>query len=223
LVTLTETIVEEVLVRYGERAKVVLKAAYEVMEEYLASGKKTPGHFDFKGIMRKLSEWGIKYNPSHLLRIMERDYGIIETSYKSVAQKWYVFTDVEAVKKALIDKGVGPRDVIEDPEIYALDIQIAALNIDGLISKVKSIFRRGKLTEVDKEYIREIIFRDVPLIAKVLKDAMRHGDRYREFMIKASYLLRSLKTLSQWSASRKDAFKEPEVILSQARINDSME
>ena len=64
---------------------------------------------------------------------------------------------------------------------------------------------------------------DQDLVVKVLKDAMRHGDRYREFMIKASYLLRSLKTLSQWSASRKDAFKEPEVILSQARINDSME
>ena len=88
---------------------------------------------------------------------------------------------------------------------------------------LKSIFRRGKLTEVDREYIREVIFRDVPLIAKVLKDAMRHGDRYREFMIKASYLLRSLKTLSQGGTSRTESFKEPEVILSQARINDSVE
>ncbi len=195
MISITESLVNEVLLRYGDRALYVLRAAWEVAEEYRVSGKKYPGDFDFKGVIRKLREWGLRYNPNQLLRILEREYGLIETSYKTVTQHWYVFTDRESVEKALRSYG-GLDEVaneIADPEEYVLEIQISMLNIDSLISRVKKIYRKPRLTVADKEIIKEIVLKELPNVAKVMKEALKYGDKYSEFVNKASTLLKIVR------------------------------
>ncbi len=219
VVTLIESIIHEVLLKYGDRAIAVLRAAYEVMEEYAASGKKVPGHFDFRGVINKLNEWGMKYNPSQLLRIMERDYGIIETAYRTATQRWYVFTDVEAVRNVLSDFGSDNHGGIEDPEAYVLELQIAATGIDTLYSRIKQMSRKGILSPADKEYLRHIVFNDLTLIAKVMKEAMKYGNKYKDFIVKAATLLQTVRSLLV-GIKTQSGHRATEIIVAHAKVSD---
>ncbi len=192
MVSITESLVQEVLLKYGDRAYYVLRAALEAADEYRAEGRKYPGDFDFRGLVVKLREWGFRYNPNQLLRILEREYGIIETSYKSAAQHWYVFTDREAVEAVLSDYGSneGVVNEIDDPEAYVLELQMEAVNIDSLLSKVKALCRKSKLSSVDREMLREIIMNELPVVAKVMKEASKYGNKYSDFISKATTLMK---------------------------------
>jgi len=195
LVSLIESVLQEVLLRYGDRAYYVLKAAWEVSEEYAEDGRKYPGDFDFGGVVRKLRSWGIRYNPNQLLRIMEREYGVIETTYKSAAQHWYSFADPQAVARVLRDYGGLPEEDegIADPEEYVLEIQIEAIGIDDVLRRIKAIHRKHTLSIADREFIRKFVIDELPMIAKVLKEALKFEDRFSDFIRKASLTLRLTK------------------------------
>jgi len=192
VVSITESLVQEVLLKYGDRAYYVLKAALEAADEYRAEGRRYPGDFDFRGLVVKLREWGFKYNPNQLLRILEREYGIIETSYKSAAQHWYVFTDRDAVEAVLSDYGSseGAVSEIDDPEAYVLELQMDAVNVDSLLSRVKALCRKGKLSRADREVLREIIMNELPVVAKVMKEVSKYGNKYSDFIGKATMLMK---------------------------------
>ncbi len=195
MVTLTESIIAEFLLKYGERGKAVIKAALEVSQEYRDSGRWDLGHFDFKGLVRKLEELGIHYNPSRLLRIMERDYGIIETSYRSGSQRWFTFSDMEAIKKVLKSLENSTNFLIDDPEVFALELQVKALRVDNIYEKVRDMSSKPKLTSADKEFLKKTVFEDLPLIAKVLKETYRYDGLFDEFKYRATNLLRLLNKL----------------------------
>ncbi len=195
MVTFLESVIHEVLMKYGERALYVLKAAVEVTEEYGALGKRTPGDFDSKGLIRKLREWGITYNPSQLLRIMERDYGIIETVYRSATQRWWRFTDITAVKEVIRIYGGGGDEVIEDPEYYVLNLQIEVVDVDKLLNEVKEMYSKSRLSVSERNRIKQIVVEELPVIAKVMKDAQKYGGRYRDFIRKCSFLMRLISEL----------------------------
>lgn len=208
LVSVTESIIAEFLMKYGEKAKVVLKSAYELMNEYRVSGKELAGHFDFRGLIGKLEEVGLRYNPSQLLRIMERDYGIIETSYRTTAKRWYVFTDPDAVGRVL-EKYVdfpGKMGLLKDPELEVLKLQIKAINIDALYAKVKRLASKGFLTVIDEEMIRDIVFNDLPLVARVLKSVLKYEELFQDFISKAITVMRLMDELT--TKSSKTTVKE---------------
>ena len=190
-----ESVIQEVLMRYGERALYVLKAAIEVSEEYSALGKRTPGDFDNKGVIRKLKEWGITYNPSQLLRIMERDYGIIETVYRSATQRWWRFSDITAVKEAIRYFKGDNEDLIEDPEHYVLSLQIDVIDVDRLLNEVKAMYSKSRLSVAEKNRIKQIVVEELPTIAKVMKEAQKYENRYKDFIRKCVFLMKLIGEL----------------------------
>ncbi len=190
-----ESVIQEVLMRYGERALYVLKAAVEVSEEYCALGRRTPGDFDSKGLIRKLKEWGITYNPSQLLRIMERDYGIIETVYRSATQRWWKFSDITAVKDAIRYFEGNNEEVIEDPEHYVLSLQIDVIDVDRLLNEVRAMYSKSKLSVADKNRLKQIVVEELPTIAKVMKEAQKYENRYKDFIRKCVFLMKLIGEL----------------------------
>jgi len=131
----------------------------------------------------RLRAWGIEYNPSMLLRSLERDYGVIETSYKSSSQHWWRFIDIDAVAEALemYEKGyntaleaeedVGP----EDPELTLLLFQIASLNPHGVLEKLQKLASKPRLTSADYAVLRSLAFNELPAIVEVLRRAEEIG------------------------------------------------
>ncbi|MEM1707940.1 MAG: hypothetical protein QXQ86_06770, partial [Sulfolobales archaeon] len=145
--------IEDLLSKYGGRAYYVLKAALEVAEENREMGLSRLGDFDYRSLVRKLKSWGIEYNPSNLLKVIEKEYGLVRTSYRSSNQRWWVFTDISLVKLALEDS----RDEPGDPEEELLAIQIAVLDVDKVIAELTSILTREKISPTDEKKLKEIV------------------------------------------------------------------
>ena len=181
--SITESVAREVLLRYGDRAYYVLKAAIEVSNELIASSDVRLGDFDNKRLIKKLKSYGIKYNPNQLLRILERDYGLIETTYRSSGQHWWVFTDKNAVIRAL-RMYEGMDTFLDDPELYVLKLQIRMLDIDSLLRMLEKLRQKPRLSFMDKSRIKDIVMNKLPEIAKVAKKAAMYEDLFREFLMK---------------------------------------
>ena len=130
--------------RYGEKLVSVLKTAIGIAKENRLRGGQLPGDFDYRSLVDGLSSIGFQYNPSLLLRSLEREYGVIETSYRSSNQHWYRFRDLEAVEQAL-NSIIGLDNVDEDPEIAMVKIQIKALGANR-VQFVFFILREARLS-----------------------------------------------------------------------------
>ncbi|MEM4034143.1 MAG: hypothetical protein QXD16_05555, partial [Sulfolobales archaeon] len=64
MVGISESIVLDLLYKYGEKAYLVLKTAYELYKVNVIDGRKVLGDFDFKSLVSKLREKGFNYNPN---------------------------------------------------------------------------------------------------------------------------------------------------------------
>ena len=178
--------VAEVLSRYGGRAYYVLKAAIEVTEENRRLGLSRLGDFDYRSLVSKLRSWGIEYNPSNLLKVLEREYGIVRTVYRSSNQRWWVFTDATSVKLALAE---GREDPVGDPDEELLSIQVAALDVDRLIAELTAILSRERLTTLDERRVREIVLGELPPVVEVYKRALAYGEKFSDFVGKVRMAL----------------------------------
>ncbi|MEM1879294.1 MAG: hypothetical protein QXJ18_05995, partial [Desulfurococcaceae archaeon] len=87
------------LEKYGEKGLIVLKTAFDLSQDPHIDHRL--GDFSFKHLVLKLTSIGFNYNPVNLLRILEKEYGIIEKSYSSSNQTWWRFVDIEAVRRVL--------------------------------------------------------------------------------------------------------------------------
>ncbi|MEM1930997.1 MAG: hypothetical protein QW780_04865 [Sulfolobales archaeon] len=177
--------VEDLLSKYGGRAYYVLKAALEVAEENREMGLSRLGDFDYRSLVRKLKSWGIEYNPSNLLKVMEREYGLVRTSYRSSNQRWWVFTDISSVKLALEDS----RDEPGDPEEELLAIQIAVLDVDRVVAELTSILARERISPTDERRLKEIVLNELPQIVEVYKKAANYGNKFSDFIGKTKRAL----------------------------------
>jgi len=171
--------VNEVLSKYGGRAYYVLKAAVEVTEELRSSGVARLGDFDYRSLVAKLRSWGLDYNPSNLLRVLEREYRLVKTVYRSSNQRWWVFTDYAAVKLALGDEGV-----LADPDEELLALQIAIVDVDRLATELGRLVSKERLGATDERRLREIVLVELPQIIEVYKRALNYGDKYADFLAK---------------------------------------
>jgi hypothetical protein len=179
----------EFLAEYGERGYAVLRAAVEA--SLSKDGRSVRlGDFSYREVVSRLRAWGIEYNPSMLLRIVERDYGIIETSYKSSSQHWWKFIDIDAVIEALeeYERGVdataeqqgdeaageGEGEAV-DAEEALLKLQIASLNPYGLLERLEKLLLKPKLTSTDYSILRSIAFSELPAVVEVLRRAEEIG------------------------------------------------
>ncbi|MEB3780534.1 MAG: hypothetical protein GSR85_09965 [Desulfurococcales archaeon] len=159
----------EFIGKYGERGYILLRAILEEADSNWAN--PVLGDFNFKGIKNRLRSYGIDYNPSLLLSRLEREYGVIETSYKSSSQHWWRITDREAIEEVVrLKEGKPPRDE-EDPRMRMLRIQFYSLEPERMLEVVKRASRSSRLNEYIKKQLRKIVFEDLPLLVDFLERA----------------------------------------------------
>ncbi len=168
----------EALAKYGERAKAVLRVALSIYDQ---NGESELGHFDYKGVYSELQSLGYSWDPKMILRALERDFGIIETSYKSSNQHWWKFIDPEEVRNAL-------EEGEEDDEVRLVKIQANSLDIDGLEKRLEFMLKKSRLTDVDRALFKRIAFEDLKLAIDVCKAA----EQYEETQYIASRIRRVL-------------------------------
>ncbi len=162
----------EFLRNYGDRGYLVLKIALEIALD--PSIDHRLGDFSYKYLVFKLRRLGISYNPANLLRIMEKDYGLIERSYNSSSQKWWSFTDLEAVRKALLE--YSGAEEIEDPRLKLLLIKYRSLEPLKILNMLRRLSMKTSLNPVDKRVFRDLVFNDMEKIVGILEEMMGYED-----------------------------------------------
>jgi hypothetical protein len=216
----------EFLANYGERGLAVLKAATEAAVAGRRSRGVRLGDFNYREVVARLRSWGLSYNPSMLLRILERDYGIIETSYRSSTQHWWNFIDVEAVLNAIeeYEKGVSPtgsEDSDLDPEAELVRAQIAALGVDELIDTLRKLALKPSLTRYDRALFRRLAFNELEAAVKLLHRAEQLGleeaELLREALSLASKIARKLLREQKTALSTTTTFTERQEVVEPAR------
>jgi len=153
---------------YGDRGYYILKAILESTRSYI--GRARLGDFDYKSVKSRLTQYGLSYNPSMLLSKLEREYGLIETTYKSGTQHWWKIVDVDAIEEAVAEyEGRPPKTRLsEDPRIRLLRIQFYAMDPERILSTLRTATRRKR---VRREALVKIIFHDLPRIVEFLERA----------------------------------------------------
>ena len=165
---------EDFMARYKERAYVLLKA---ILEE-ASKPRRGPslGDFSFKGIKARLSSYGVEYNPAILLSKLEKEYGVIETSFRSGSQHWWRIVDREAIENAVREYEGVPRSDVLDPKVRVLRVQFASLDPESLLRELERIASTPRITRRERERLKEIAFKTLPLIASFLEQAIEHEE-----------------------------------------------
>jgi hypothetical protein len=184
--------------RYGQRFLLVVKTAIAIAKENRLRGSTSLGDFDYKGLAERLSASGFSYNPSLLLRILEKEYRLIETSYKSSNQRWYKFKyDVgyieTAVNSLLIDK-----EDLEDPDIAIIKIQLTSLRPKYWFNRLKNMSIKEKLSKTDIKAFEKFSFSVLPKFVKILK----HAEEYEDTLIVEINTIKEIIQLAQLVAEK---------------------
>ncbi|MEM4848401.1 MAG: hypothetical protein QXM55_02050, partial [Ignisphaera sp.] len=163
--------------RYGQKLYIVLSTAIKIAKINKLKGLKLPGDFEYRSLIEELEKQNFKYNPSMLLRILEREYNIIMTTYKTNNQHWYKFKDLEEIERAL-NNSVGLSLDIDEPGIAMLKIQIKSLQINYWSKKLKQMSIKDKLSSADVKLFQRFAFNVLPKIVKILRKAEEFEDQF---------------------------------------------
>jgi len=177
--------------RFGERLCIVLEAALAIAKRNRVLKSRSLGDFDYKSLVEELNRRGYRYSPSQLLRILEREYGVIETTYHTESQHWYKFVDLETVEE-FINELRGLSSILEDPEIVALKVQIRSLGLRRWLDQLKKWSVKPRLTKADIRKFQEFAFKILPKIVKILKRA----EEFDEVMIAETRVLKEVLELA---------------------------
>ncbi len=185
--------VKDFLDKYGDKGVVVLRSAIEVSMNN-GFGSRRFGDFSYKSLVIKLRSLGVDYNPSNLLRILERNYGVLEKTFSSSNQTWYKFVDIDAVREA-VQEYMGVINNSDDPDIRLLRIKYRSLQPDKLLSVLKSLYRKPRLNKYDISLFRELVFKDLDLVTDLLNRMLRYEDLFtneirilNEILVYADYV-----------------------------------
>ncbi len=198
--------IEDFVAEYGERGKIILKAIYE--EAVYPSSDTKLGDFNFKSLKRRLVNYGLNYNPSPLLRILEREVGFIETSYKSSNQHWWKVTNLNLLKRIVEDRAYD-----DDPRVRLLRIQFYSIDPLGVLEYLKKVSRKKRLLDSDKRRFRSVVFDVLPVIVKFLEETEEYEEELSIEREVSSQILDLAETVSFKlsgsvnSAGRRSLFK----------------
>ncbi len=166
----------EFLERYGEKGVVVLEAMLEAAEAPYNGVRR--GDFSYKQLVHILRRKGFEYNPSNLLRILERQYGLIEKTYFSSNQKWWVILDSEGVREAL-NEYLGVDEAIDEPRRKVLEAKYAAIDPHTLLDTLRRLAAKPRLSAGDKKLYRQIAFSDLDHVAELLEEMSQYPGVFR--------------------------------------------
>jgi hypothetical protein len=159
------------LEKYGEKGLVVLKAAYDISQDPNIDHRL--GDFSYKHLVLRLATIGFNYNPVNLLRILEKEYNIIEKSYSSANQSWWRFTDIEAVRSALSEH-YGAS--VEDPHVKLLLIKYKSMEPFSTLEMLRRLVAKENLTNGDKEIFKNFVFNSLEKIVDLLNNMEKYGE-----------------------------------------------
>jgi len=162
----------EFIAEYGERACILLKAIHE---ESSSESRLKLGDFSVKGLKSRLKSWDVEYNPVPLLLKLEKEIGVIETSYRSTTQRWWRVIDREALENALGECSASPYSGIEDPRARLLKLQFHVLKPYEILEVLKRIQSRRATSKSDLEFVKRIAFNELPLLIKMKEEAENLG------------------------------------------------
>jgi len=169
--------VKEFLEKYGDKGFIVLQTALEIALD--GSRDRGLGDFSYRDLVLRLRVKGIEYNPSNLLRILEREYGIIEKAYSSSNQKWYVFIDLDTVRDSLneyMGKGLSSE---EEPRIKLLRIKYRTLEPSRLLKTLEPLVSKTTLSRSDKRLFKEIVYSDLDMVVELLEKMMDYEEYFK--------------------------------------------
>lgn len=204
--------------RYGQKLYIVLSTAIRIAKMNRLKGADLPGDFEYKALVEELEKQHFKYNPSMLLRALEREYNIIETTYKTSNKHWYRFKCLDEVEKAL-STIMGTGTDTEDPIITMLKIQMKSLQISYWIKKLKNMSIKESIGPTDIKLFKRFAFHVLPKIIKILRKAEEYEDQlYAEI-----HLLREVLNLANIVADRIDVGRNLETeIITEEFIKNSI-
>ncbi|MEZ0394411.1 MAG: hypothetical protein ABWK00_05160 [Desulfurococcaceae archaeon] len=166
----TRAALREFLAKYGERAELVLRIAFEVSTDPNVDHRL--GDFSYKHLVARLLSMGISYNPANLLRIMERDYGIIDKSYVSSNQTWWRFVDQDAVREAL------SGGAWDDPKISVILVKYRSLEPLSMLEALRRLYSKQRLSDADRKFLKRLAFEELPLVIQVMGEMEEHEEAF---------------------------------------------
>lgn len=162
------------LERFGEKGLLVLKAAYDISQDPNVDHRL--GDFSYKHLVLRLASMGLQYNPVNLLRVLEKEYNIIEKSYTSSNQTWWRFTDIESIKRALSEHYNIEAD---DPKVRALLIKYKSLEPAIILDRLRRLLVKDKITSSDKEAFKEFVFSELDKITSLIYEMEKYEELFR--------------------------------------------
>jgi len=199
--------------KYGQRFLLVMKTAIAIAKENKLRESALPGDFEYKSLVERLSAIGFSYNPSLLLRILEREYRLIETSYKSTSQRWYKFRYDIGYIETIISSLTAGNEVLDDPDIVMIRIQLSSLRPKYWLSKLKSMSIKEKLSKTDVSLFEKFSFNILPKFIRILK----HAEEYEEVFLIEINAIKEIIQLAQLIAEK---IEHGDMLGSEPHIND---
>jgi len=174
------SVLRDAVRRYGDRLLMVLETAIMISRKNGMEGKSSYGDFEYRQLVQELQRRGLRYNPSQLLRILEREYGIIVTTYHTSGQHWYRFKDLEAVERALRSlRGLEDRDL--DPVVMMLRVQVRSLQPARIIEFLRKLAMKPRLSPRDIEKFQRFAFEILPRVVSLMQKLEDYDELEAEY------------------------------------------
>ncbi len=167
--------VVDFLNNYKDKGFIVLKTALDIAIDPGIDHRL--GDFSFKLLVLRLQSRGISYDPRNILRILERNYGLIEKSYDSRRQKWWRFVDLEETRRALYEYYSGGS--LDEPRLRLLLLKYKSLEPKKLLDTLRRLSSKEILTSVDKRVFRRLVFDELERIIDILESMMEYEDIFQ--------------------------------------------
>jgi len=199
-----EALISDFIYRYGERGRAVLEAIIRASQK-LSRGAVAPlpGDFDYRSVVEELGVMGYSYNPSPLLRILEKEYSLVRTTLHTSGQRWYVLSNREAIEEYVERLRSGGE---EDPEYLVVRLQLDALRLDEVARTLKSLANKRRWSDADYRRLYDISFRRMPKLLRIYRKIQEDPERW------GSYIrdIEEVFTLARRLRSRASALASPE-------------
>jgi hypothetical protein len=172
-----QELIDDFLARYGEKGRAVLLAAVEAMIEIQRRSEYTRlGDFDYKTLKEMLERLGGGVNPTNYLRALEREYGIVNQTYRSTRQQWWSFANKEAIL-SWYERQVGKLS--DDPVVKVLVVKYRVLKPEEKLSRLEALSRKQSLSLVEQKEILDFVFNELDKVLLVLNEIKKYGDVFR--------------------------------------------
>lgn len=155
------------------------------------------GDFSYKHLVLKLGSMGLVYNPINMLRLLEKELGIIEKSYVSSNQTWWRIVDLEAVRSVLGEYfGVE----VEDPRVKALLIKYRSLEPRSILESLRRMALKENLSRHEREEFKKFVFNTLDKIIELLSEM----ENYEEVFTAEITVLKEILGLADIVSSKID-------------------